>query len=267
MTMRCTSTVPSIAAVRRGALLFGAAGLLISGAVAAILYLSAWSGEQQEKSSARQAAEARSRKAGVIWIYSQPAGVELTKTETTLGQYRQCVDAGACKEEHFMAFFEGQAARGCNFGLPNRDNHPMNCVDWYGAEAFCGWLDSAAGRLPTEGEWYAEASNRGTREWPWGDHPAVSGDYAVWGGYSVSDTLPRTRPVCSRPVGNSVSGLCDMCGNVREWVSSGEGSPKVLRGGAWNNNAVDHLRASSRFEYHGMNTSAGNGFRCARSRR
>jgi formylglycine-generating enzyme len=33
------------------------------------------------------------------------------------------------------------------------------------------------------------------------------------------DGPPLTRPVCSRPKGNSPEGLCDMTGNVPEWVS------------------------------------------------
>ena len=34
--------------------------------------------------------------AGLEWVHSKPAGVEFTKTEVTVSQYRACVDAGAC---------------------------------------------------------------------------------------------------------------------------------------------------------------------------
>jgi len=100
----------------------------------------------------------KKEKAGLEWVYSAPADIEFTRTEVTVAQYRACVEAGKCTAPKSKSYHKY-----CNWGYTDRDNHPVNCVDWNQATAFCEW---AGGRLPTEDEWYAEASNNGTREYP-----------------------------------------------------------------------------------------------------
>ena len=121
----------------------------------------------------------------------------------------------------------------CNFSYPNRDDFPMNCLNLTGATEFCSWV---GGRLPTQDEWFSEASNNGTRTYPWGNSPAASCDYAVMNDPSAGGTgcgAGTAAPVCSKPLGNSVSGLCDMSGNAWEWTSTPSGGLQILRGGSW----------------------------------
>jgi len=202
--------------------------------------------------------EAKSGKAGIDWVYSRPAGIEFAKTETTVAQYRACVEAGKCTEPNSKS-----ENKSCNWGHSGRDNHPINCVDWNQAKAFCEW---AGGRLPTEDEWYAEASNGGERAYPWGDQE-VSCDYAIWGDGSRTDGCGKdsTWPVCSKTRGNSVSGLCDMSGNVWEWISTPEGSARVVRGGSWYGDYPGSLRASDRYGGNPADRGSNSGFRCVRS--
>jgi len=197
--------------------------------------------------------------AGLVFVYSNPAKLYFAKTETTVSQYRACVEAGACsKENHRTKSDNGY----CNWGHSDRDDHPMNCVNWHGATQFCAWV---GGRLPTEEEWYAEASNGGSRQYPWGD-TEVTCDRAIWGDGSNTDGCGRdsTWPVCSKTAGNSVSGLCDMSGNVWEWTSTPESSGRVLRGGSWGDDGTSDLRASGRYgDVPGVG-DGGYGVRCVR---
>ncbi|MDD3045221.1 MAG: formylglycine-generating enzyme family protein [Candidatus Delongbacteria bacterium] len=65
-------------------------------------------------------------------------------------------------------------------------------------------------RLPTEAEWeYAERYN-GTGQYPWGS----TTPYPALANYNTG----KTTEVGSYPLGNTPLGLCDMAGNVSEWV-------------------------------------------------
>ena len=203
---------------------------------------------------------------GVEFVYSKPAGIELGRTEVTLAQYKACVAAGDCKKDSFRTRSD---ARYCNWGYDDRGEHPMNCVTWYGARDFCA---AAGGRLPTEQEWEAEASDGGRRAYPWGSQ-AASCALAVMDDGRTTATAgaetdgcghDSTAKVCSRSAGASVSKLCDMSGNVWEWTSTEEVGSRVLRGGSWLVDVLNYLRAAGRVRRVPSLWYYDVGFRCAR---
>lgn len=210
--------------------------------------------------------------AGVEWVYSAPAGVRLTRSEITVEQYRACVGAGACSSAGVGVPFDGaverpEAAATCNWGKAGRGKHPMNCIDWRQAVAVCAWL---GGRLPTEEEWAAEASDAGGRLWPWAGAAGVSCDRAVWGGGAEGDGCGRgaTWPVCSKRGGDSASGLCDVVGNLWEWTSSaydGEHDWRVQRGGSWHTGDPSLATAQVRGSAGPTQRDGYTGVRCART--
>jgi len=151
----------------------------------------------------------------------------IDRTEVRVSEYRSCVQSGACPPP-------GRGGS-CNWDAPGRDEHPVNCVDWDQAAAYCSWVGK---RLPSEEEWEKAARGTDGRTYPWGNESA-SCDVAVMavGGATGCGTA-STAPVGSREGGRSPYGLFDMAGNVLEWTVSlheSGGGTRVLRGGSWLN--------------------------------
>ena len=134
---------------------------------------------------------------------------EMTESEITVAQYAECVESGQCTEPE-------QCRKGYNWGVTGRENHPVNCVTWYQSYIYCAWADA---RLPSEAEWeYAACSGEKDTLFPWGDEEP-SCDLAVIASISIDGCgTGNTWEVCSKIQGNSAQGLCDMAGNVEEWV-------------------------------------------------
>jgi formylglycine-generating enzyme required for sulfatase activity len=152
-------------------------------------------------------------------------GYWIDKYEVTTGQYRLCVDAGACTAPHLFTSGYGDAYRPFYYGSPEYKDYPVIWVSWFYANDYCAW---AGRRLPTEAEW--EKAGRGTdgRKYTWGNDPLSS---TVANLCDINCPLPHangkyddgfanTAPVGSFPGGASPYGAMDMAGNVWEWTSS-----------------------------------------------
>ena len=151
---------------------------------------------------------------------------------------------------------------------------PVEQVNWNDAVEFAkraSARDGVAYRLPTESEW--EYAARGGKEAVYaGSNEATSV------GWIDTNSGAKTHTVCQKP--RNGSGLCDLTGNVYEWVSDWEGaypsgsvtdptgassgSLRVFRGGSWGLSAR-YARVAYRdgggpaLRYHGL------GFRLART--
>ncbi|MCU0915489.1 MAG: SUMF1/EgtB/PvdO family nonheme iron enzyme [Planctomycetes bacterium] len=181
------------------------------------------------------------------------------KTEVTVRQFRAFVEATGYTT---VAEREGAAwhtpspgnmkrARRCNWrcpGFESSDDHPVVCLCYLDAAAFCAWLSARSGqpiRLPTEAEW-EYACCAGTP----GDAGAALGQ-AAWLDAARGE---HPHPVAQRAP--SAWGLYDMLGNAAEWCADlyhwdyaqapADGSAnftsdvpadaalrRVLRGGSW----------------------------------
>lgn len=163
-----------------------------------------------------------------------------------------------------------------------RDGYPAICVSHVAARQYCKWLSAQTGefyRLPTEAEWEYACRAGATTTWACGDDPAKLAEVAWFADNSrrvlESDAPPEPayHRVGEKPP--NAWGLCDMHGNVAEWVAdfyladayaeSHGASPRhdpyfppprdkrdrptrfghVLRGGSWRDPAAE-LRCAAR---------------------
>ncbi len=185
-------------------------------------------------------------------------------------------------------------------GFAQTGEHPVCCVSWEDAKAFCKWLtakERSEGRLkaeqeyrlPTDAEWSVAVGLEGERGrtpeekdgkvggYPWGTQwppPKGAGNYAgeeskegapadwkVIEGYN--DGCPRTSPVGSFKANRL--GLYDMSGNVWQWCEElcGSGMPlRVLRGGSWFDGDPRYLLSSIRVSNRPRFRLGYYGFRC-----
>jgi len=149
-------------------------------------------------------------------------------------------------------------------GFPQTDEHPVICIAFDDAIAFCRWLGKKTGRkilLPTEAQWEYAARAGTTTAFPWGDEWEDGNGWANAADETARQRFPGWRTfswadghVFTAPVGTyraNAFGLYDMTGNVWEWTGDwydkdyyrrapnvdpqgpANGSQRVIRGGSW----------------------------------
>ena len=189
----------------------------------------------------------------------------IDKYEVTVSRYTRFLRA----QSPDRPFLWKQATEGA------QGQKPVIGVDWFDAKEYCEWVGR---RLPTEAEWEKAARGDDQRTYPWGNEPPTSAHATAgqrtWSGY---ETLGA---VGSHARGGSPYGVAGLAGNVWEWIAdwydqtyyatSPEKNPRgpkagplrVLRGGAWNNDAT-MIRATNRAAYNPAARRNDVGFRCA----
>jgi formylglycine-generating enzyme required for sulfatase activity len=219
----------------------------------------------------------------------------LDVTEVTVRDYERCA---GCPKLLRTARGDEMTPNGITFysafcNGPDSEDHPVNCIDWHAASAYC---EAAGKRLPTESEWELAARGTDQRIYPWGNTAPSSQRVNACGAecqqslldrrkrlgygpeparlYEDADGAPTTAPVGHFAAGATPSGVHDLAGNVWEWTSSpacrygqpdcGE-SNRVIRGGGWDTVESRDLRAARRRPSAPSARSWSIGFRCAKS--
>ncbi len=218
-------------------------------------------------------------------------GYWIGKTEVTVGQFRQFVEDKGYKTDaeksggaYTWTGKDWEKKKDINWknpGFKQDDNHPVVCVSWNDAKAYCDWLSTEKDlpfKLPTEAQWEKAARGTTKSKYPWGNNePDNTLANFKW-------MVGKTSPVDSYSGGASPYGLLNMAGNVWEWCydwyDSGyynkspdrnptgpdSGSNRVVRGGGW---LVDagYLRCADRAVVRPSDRGPNLGFRLSQDNR
>jgi sulfatase modifying factor 1 len=226
-----------------------------------------WMGCDPAKDSPCEADEAPKRKVTLDAFY-------IDTTEVTVEAYIACATAGACSPPSTTKPCDTAAN---NWGKADRTKHPINCVTWDQADAFCKW---AGKQLPTEAQWEKAARGKDGKKYPWGDK-AASCTHAVMDDKGKGCGTDQTLAVGSKPKGKSAYGALDMSGNVWEWTAdryerdlstapttnptgSADSKTRVSKGGGFDSSGEVKLRASDRLYSMPDYVMDTRGFRCAK---
>lgn len=231
----------------------------------------------------------------------------IDRDEVSVAEYASCADDGPCSDAPTTVSAEDLSdkqraveSRMCNGDRRVRGRHPVNCISWHQAEAYCR---ARGGRLPTEHEWeWAARGGDQERSYPWGEEEpgprlanACGRECERHLGDAYSDNVASLHAANDGAVGTAKVGsyargagrgrVNDLAGNVWEWTASpevtyrtedeeyagggsGRGGPdtgsRVVRGGSFMASEDKELRISARALRSLKDRRADLGFRCAR---
>ena len=184
----------------------------------------------------------------------------LDRTEVTVAAYQACAGCSA----------PGTDAS-CNSGVVGRAAHPINCVTFGQAAAYCA---SVGKRLPTEAQWEYAARGPDGRSYPWGSAEPTT--QPCW-------QQSSTCAVGTHPASDSPFGVSDLAGDVAEWTADWfgayrdtgavqdnptgvvSGTERATRGGDWalQRPFANGLQTTQRASFPPDTSSPRVGFRCA----
>ena len=215
----------------------------------------------------------RSRNEGPQHEVTITGDLYMGRCEVTRGQFAAFVKAAGYRtepEKHGWVFaWDGRkwdkvkGASWRNVGFEQTDGHPVICVSWNDALAFCEWLSTKTGRsvrLPTEAEWEYACRAGGRTAYSWGNDPnggkgwcnaadkTGKKEFRGWKTFGWEDGHVFTAPAGAFKA--NAFGLHDTHGNVWEWCSDwyarnyadaktvdprgpASGTLRVVRGGSW----------------------------------
>ena len=200
---------------------------------------------------------------------------EIDRLEVSVGQYRACVDAGACSARSVaVPYWNGgerpEAKKTCTYTRGEPDL-PMSCVSFTDARKYCRWMGLD---LPTEERWEKAARGTDRRLFPWGNEPIAKNANLADESFKaefpslaaergVSDGYAAAAPVGRFEGDTSPYGMRDAAGNLQEWTRSEyDDGRRVTKGGSWQGR-LKYARASNRNGSAPDHRFGDLGFRCA----
>ncbi|MBN1612342.1 MAG: SUMF1/EgtB/PvdO family nonheme iron enzyme [Polyangiaceae bacterium] len=169
----------------------------------------------------------------------------------------------------------------CEWPPGDKAEHPVVCVDWCDAYAYCigvgkrlcGSIDGGASDFNdrynvADRQWSIACSSSHRYEWPYGDSFQASSCNVF--DHGMADTVPvASLPACQSPL-SAYAGVFDMSGNVKEWEEAcngetGSSDHCLARGGSFADDVGNDyfLLDCSNSDIFDRNTATNDlGFRC-----
>ncbi len=213
-------------------------------------------------------------------MVEMPEGFCIDATEVTRTQYEAWLSAGPSTSGQVSACtWNSTYEPGCEWPPGTKGDHPVVCVDWCDAYAYCqavgkrlcgkigggmnGWGDYANA---STSQWYAACSSGGANDYPYGD--TYSGTTCNGPDAGHGTTVPVASKSGCQSSMSGYAGVHDLSGNVWEWEDScngnvGNSDPCRLRGGSFYNDLDDSLRCGAgNYGVPRGNQTDNIGFRC-----
>ena len=192
-----------------------------------------------------------------------PAGFWIDSTEVTRAQYAAWLETNPSAAEQISeCAWNTDYTPVCNWPPAEEPNHPVVCVDWCDAYAYCqGVGRRLCGKIgggpegiddyndAANSQWFYACSSGGLYEYPYGNEyepAACNMEDSGLEGIGPAGSFPACQS--SEP---GFDGVFDLCGNVGEWVDacSGSAGPEdaCVRHGssAWSSDVGGRCRLAS----------------------
>jgi formylglycine-generating enzyme required for sulfatase activity len=198
---------------------------------------------------------------------AQYAAFLSAKGSDTSGQVSTCTGNSS-----FQPATSGGNCSPSTFSPTTRPNHPVTCVDWCDAAAYCTWAGMRlCGKIgggsadyktqtdPTKSQWHNACSSSGANAYTYGNtfNPlACNGT-----DYGASSTIPVAQATACKAPAPPFKNIRDLSGNVWEWEDSCKSATNTchVRGGSYTTTTPN---CSRELMLARSNAQADVGFRC-----
>jgi formylglycine-generating enzyme required for sulfatase activity len=213
-------------------------------------------------------------------LVPMPEGYSIDATEVTRDQYAAWLAGNPTTTgQDTRCTLNNSYTPSCEWPAGTKGDHPVVCVDWCDAYAYCagvgkrlcggiggGMSGYSLQENASTSQWSVACTSGGTNDYPYGDTYSGTTCNAYEAGHGT--TVPVASMSGCQSSSSGYTGVYDLSGNVFEWEDSSMSDVCRIRGGYFSGSDSyndGHLNCFANFDYGGFNRSSSYdyiGFRC-----